>query len=263
VAEKSPQWGRSGSAVLRVLEELAVRSCHEVAAVSPAIGDHLRQRYGRPVAVIPPGVNAQPPVSPSEIRRWGLTDGSYVLYLGRLSSEKAPHLLVEAFRRLPGGLRLVVAGDSRHTAYKSRLAAMAAEDPRILLVGQAGGRVLEELLSNARLFVLPSLLEGLPLALLEAMNYGRACLVSDITENLYAMQGAGFTFRSDDAESLTERLRWCIGNPDACAAAGRQAQTLVRSRYTWDATADLYESLYRQCLVSSGGHAASLSHGPS
>jgi glycosyltransferase involved in cell wall biosynthesis len=133
---------------------------------------------------------------------------------------------------------------------------MADEDPRVLLAGLAGGRVLEELFSNARLFVLPSLLEGLPLALLEAMNYGLPCLASDIPENLYVLDHFGFTFRSGDALSLSERLDWLLRNPEACTAAGLQARALVRSHYTWDVTTDRYESLYRQCL---GSHLGALS----
>jgi len=253
LAEKSPQWGKTGSVVLRMLEALAVRSCHTITAVSPVLGDHFLQRYGRQASIIPPGVEPKSPVLPSEIRRWGLTEGSFILYVGRLSPEKGLDLLIDAFRRLSTRLRLVIAGNSRDEAHKARLATMAAADPRILLAGLAGGHVLEELFSNARLFVLPSLFEGLPLALLEAMNYGLPCLASDIPENLHVLDNFGFTFRSGDALSLSERLDWLLRNPEACTAAGLQTRALVRSRYTWDVTTDRYESLYRQCLLSHAG----------
>lgn len=251
VAEKSPQWGTTGSVVLGMLEGLAVRSCHTITAVSPVLRDHFVRRYGREVSVIPPGVESKPVLPPAEISRWGLARGSYILYVGRLSSEKGPDLLINAFRSLSTPLRLVIAGDSHDASYKARLAALAENDPRILFTGFAGGRVLQELYSNARLFVLPSLLEGLSLALLEAMNYGLPCLVSDIPENLHVLDNAGFTFRSGDVQSLFERLQWLLGNPEPCAAAGLQGQTLARSLYTWDATTERYESLYRRCLGDS------------
>ncbi|MCX5683135.1 MAG: glycosyltransferase family 4 protein [Planctomycetota bacterium] len=252
VAQNSPQWGTTGSVVLRMLEELAVRSCNTITAVSPALRDHFIQRYGREVLVIPPGVDLKPCLPPEEIRRWGLTRNSYILYVGRLSMEKGADLLINAFRALSTPLRLVIVGDSHDASYKTRLTALAQNDPRIRFIGFAGGRLLQELYSNARLFVLPSLLEGLSLALLEAMSYSLPCLVSDIPENLTVLDDAGFTFRSGDARSLSERLAWLLGNPESCAAAGLQGQTLVRGRYTWDATTNRYESLYAQCGAMTG-----------
>ena len=245
VAEKSPQWGTTGSVVLRMLEGLAVRSCETIAAVSPILRDHFVRRYGREVVVIPPGVEPKPSIPPQEIARWGLTSGSYILYVGRLSPEKAPDLLINAFRSVSTPLKLVIAGDSHDKSYKARLAALAEGDHRIMFTGFATGRRLQELYSNARMFVLPSLLEGLSLALIEAMSYGLPCLVSDIPENLHVRDNSGFSFRSGDLSSLSERIEFLLKNAEWCQTAGRQHQTFVRSRYSWDAIADRYESLYR------------------
>jgi glycosyltransferase involved in cell wall biosynthesis len=60
---------------------------------------------------------------------------------------------------------------------------MAFEDPRIILTGYITGEPLNQVFTHARLFVLPSYHEGLPIALLEAMSYGLSALVSDIPAN--------------------------------------------------------------------------------
>lgn len=245
VAEKSPQWGATGSVVLRMLEELAVRSCSIITAVSPVLGDHFTRRYGREVVVIPPGVESKPSVPLHGIARWGLTSGSYILYVGRLSPEKAPDLLINAFRSVSTPLKLVIAGDSHDKSYKARLAALADGDRRIVFTGFATGGVLQELYSHARMFVLPSLLEGLSLALLEAMSYGLPCLVSDIPENLHVLDNSDFSFRAGDLPHLSERIEWLLKNAECCRTAALQGQALVRTRYSWDAIADCYESLYR------------------
>ena len=276
VAERSPQWGASGSTVLRVLEGLAVRSCDALTAISPAVAGHLLRRYGRDAAIIPPGVDspasagtAAPSSSPpapsaafaasslppaetsrsrptAELARWGLASGSYVLYAGRLSPEKGPDILIRAFRRLSTHQVLVIAGESRDPAYRARLAALAEGDPRIRFTGWLSGEALADLYAHARLFVLPSLLEGLSLALLEAMSCGLPCLASDIPENRHVLAGTGFTFPSGDAAALADRMNSLLADPDACRAAGLRAQALVRARYSWDSVADAYESLYQR-----------------
>ena len=60
----------------------------------------------------------------------------------------------------------------------------AMGDESIIFTGFVQGRVLEELYSNARLYVQPSDLEGMSLSLLEAMSYGRCCLISNIAESV-------------------------------------------------------------------------------
>src|SRR5439155_19852756 len=123
----------------------------------------------RPTTYIPNGV-VQPATAPAphEIAtRFGLHGGDYVLFVGRLVPEKAPDVLLRAFRRVPGDVRLVIAGGSSFSdRYTHSLADLAAEDKRVLLPGYTYGQTLAELYANAAAFVLPSLVEGLPLTML-------------------------------------------------------------------------------------------------
>jgi glycosyltransferase involved in cell wall biosynthesis len=117
-----------------------------------------------------------------------------VLYLGRFSPEKNCHLLIEAFERINTATQLVLAGGSRSSdPYARRLYEHASE--RIRLVDYAAGEAGEELLTNAMLFALPSDIEGLSLALLEAMAAGLCVLTSDIPENRELVDGVGSTER--------------------------------------------------------------------
>ena len=59
---------------------------------------------------------------------------------------------------------------------------MAGDDPNIIFTGFVSGQTLEEIYSNAYVYVLPSKLEGMPLSLLEAMSYGNCVIGSDIAE---------------------------------------------------------------------------------
>jgi len=128
------------------------------------------------VEVIPNGVCPHPTGESDILKRSGLAPQQYVLFVGRLSEEKGCHQLIEAFQQAhTDGFRLVFAGGATYApSYAAELRAMAGPDVCFLgWVDQAG---LAELYANCALFVLPSSLEGLSVALLEAMSHGAPSL---------------------------------------------------------------------------------------
>jgi glycosyltransferase involved in cell wall biosynthesis len=98
------------------------------------------------------------------------------------------------------------------------------------------------------IFVLPSDLEGLSLALLDAMGAGLCVIASDVPENREAVQDAGFTFRRGDASDLADRLRFLMANPAVREAAGRAAKRRVREHYQWNGIALDIEQLYFEMM---------------
>src|SRR5205814_3517460 len=108
---------------------------------------------------VPNGGILRERVQPQNILEWGLEAGNYVLFLGRFSPEKGCHLLVEAFEQLQTNVKLVMAGASSYCDDYSRKLRMHATD-QIRMLGWVSGKPLEELLTNAMIFVLPSDMEG-------------------------------------------------------------------------------------------------------
>ena len=179
--------------------------------------DELAADYHLIYADWPGSVRRQGEVLARLIReRFALAEGSYVLFVGRLVPEKAPDLLIEAFRHVPGDLRLVIVGGSSFTdRYAASLRRLASADPRVMFTGYLYGETIEELYSNAAVFVLPSLLEGLPLTLLEAAAYGVPIVASDIPPHLEVVtrDAPGHRlFRSGDARSLAQVVESVIEN---------------------------------------------------
>jgi glycosyltransferase involved in cell wall biosynthesis len=165
------------------------------------------------------------------------------LFLGRFSPEKNCHLLIEAFERIDTHVKLVLAGGAiTEDDYSRTLRAHASE--RIRLLDYVSGRELDALLTNAMLFVLPSDLEGLSLALLEAMGAGICVLASDIPENRELVDGAGFTFKHGDAQDLERMLRILIVSPELREDAGCAAQDRIRNHYQWHTIAAQIERIY-------------------
>jgi glycosyltransferase involved in cell wall biosynthesis len=247
--DERAKWGRGAQAVLRTAQWMSARVPNATIVVSGALQQHYRRVHGRSTFHIPNGVVPPTPRAANEIRsRFGLEPGSYVLFVGRLVPEKAPDVLVEAFRSVPQGKRLVIAGGSSFTNdYVTRLERIAADDPRVSLVGYVYGDTLAELYSNAAAFVLPSLLEGLPLTLLEAASYGLPIIASSIPPHLEVLgqdRPGHQLVIPGDVESLSAALRSVLAGGGTIAADAASLQARVVDRYSWDKAADATEDVY-------------------
>jgi glycosyltransferase involved in cell wall biosynthesis len=98
------------------------------------------------------------------------------------------------------------------------------------------------------LFVLPSDLEGLSLALLEAMGAGLCVLVSDVPENRELVDGVGFTFKHGDQEDLERMLGLLLSSPEIRKAAGKAAKQRIQDHYLWPNIAREIEQTYLRMM---------------
>lgn len=239
------KWGWFARSFLRFSEWASVAISDALTVVSQTQQAYLREKYDTRSVFIPPGISPVDHALPDEIARLGLHRGDYILFAARLEKEKGLRYLIEAYKKLKPEKKLVVAGDNPlDDTYKREMRTLADGDPNVIFTGFVSGKLLQELFSNCYLFALPSELEGLPIAVLEAMNYGCACLVSDIPENREAIGGHGFTFRNKDSDDLARVLGDLLASPDRVRDAGVAARTYVAGRFSWDAVADDLEQLY-------------------
>ena len=226
------KWGRFASFTLRLGELASARLPNRTMVVSRALQRHYQTAYGVETTYVPNGSVLRKRVAPSQMPEWRLEPDNYVLFLGRFSPEKNCHLLIEAYEKLDTRAKLVLAGGSSYTnAYVDKL--RQHQSDKILFLDWVHGPALDELLTNAALFVLPSDLEGLSLALLDAMGAAVCVLTSDIPENREVIEGTGFTFQPGDATDLARMLRFLLSDPRTRAVSGRNAQARVRERYLW------------------------------
>lgn len=230
------KWGRFASWYIRFGERCAARLADEVIVLSENVQQYFVDTYGRETVFIPNGVSRPEPVQAQEITaRYGLEQDDYILFLGRLVPEKGIRYLIRAFKQVDTDKKLVIAGGASDTdEFAQELKTLAADDPRIQFTGFVQGRVLEELYSNAYVYVLPSDLEGMPLSLLEAMSYGNCCLTSDIPECASVIGEFGVTFRKGDVDDLRAGMQRLCDEPDSVRALKGQAADYICGRYNWD-----------------------------
>ncbi|MGC8906042.1 MAG: glycosyltransferase family 4 protein [Desulfomonilaceae bacterium] len=246
---KRAKWGPMSRLFLRMNDFTLGMFPSAVTCVSKTMKEHFEKTLGREVAYIPNGVEPPTPKAPQRIKSLGLNGNDYILFAARLVPEKGAHYLIEAFLKLDPPLKLVIAGDDPFEKdYIRTLRRLGQTSDKIIFPGYASGDEYLELITNAALFVLPSEIEGMPVALLEAMSYGKCCIVSDIPENVEALAGKGFVFANKSVDDLARVLRTAIQDEETAAALGQQGREYVLAEYSWDRIVGLYEEFYRRVI---------------
>lgn len=170
------------------------------------------------------------------------------LYMGRIATEKNVEALLRAWRLVsPQGCQLVIVGDG---PLKSGLQ-NTYNDADIIWWGyEADLDTRVALQQCAEVFVLPSLVEGLSLALLEAMASGTACVATDAgADGEVIGGGAGIVMST---QGVTTQLRTLLpvlrDQPILCSELGRRGRSRILERYTLSRNIDAIENLYRELL---------------
>lgn len=160
--------------------------------------------------------------------------------------------MIEAFHNVKTDKKLVIAGGTSDTdTYMEQLKELAAGDERIIFTGFVQGRRLQELYSNAYVYVLPSDLEGMPLSLLEAMSYGNCCLTSNIPECAEVIGNHGVTFQKSNVEDLELQLQMLCDQPQTVLNYKRRASDYICRKYDWDVIVQQTLYLYENNLFPS------------
>lgn len=175
------KWGRVARWWLRQSERLSLRHCDRVIFVNRLRMEHFDEQVQHKSIYIPNGAQAaQPTTATNYLLRHNITPGEYVLSVGRITPEKGLEHLIEAANRSSVIRQVVIAGESDHnTDYLKQLKALDTSH-KVIFTGYATDDNLCQLYSHARLLALPSLSEGFPMALLEAMSYRLPIVASDI-----------------------------------------------------------------------------------
>ena len=160
---------------------------------------------------------------------------------GRFVKEKGFHDLIEAWQRaaIPG-YRLAIAGDADHPDSYSADLKRRASEAGVVLTGFIRGRRLNQLMSHAALFTMPSYHEGLPIALLEAMSYGLDVAVSSIPANRLDALDNGDFFPAGDVGALSEILKRKLAEP--------RRRVYDLTPYNWDTIARQTLEVYSDVL---------------
>jgi glycosyltransferase involved in cell wall biosynthesis len=238
------KWGPTASRLLKWGEARGARSANVVVTVSRIMQQYVKSQYGLDAEYIPNGATL-PTAAPraGEIERWGLTGGGYVLAVGRIIRDRGLHRVIDAFRGVPGDLKLAIVGaETPRTSYSDELRQMA--DGRVVFTGEVFGQALSDLYANCAVYVLGSSVEGLPITVCEAMAHGRPLLLSEIPENREVAADAALYFNPSDSNELKSQLRVLLEDQQLQEKLSARGLARARTTFNWDRVTDQLETLY-------------------
>jgi glycosyltransferase involved in cell wall biosynthesis len=181
--------------------------------------------------------------------------GRGAVYVGRLSEEKGPRLLLEAWRGMDG-LPLAIVGTG---PLEAELRARAAGIAGVRFTGQLPPEAVQDELRRALFLVAPSLCyESFPLAIAEAMAAGKAAVASQPSAMADWVEPGrtGLLFPSGDAGALARACRELAADPARTEAMGREARARYEDELSPERSLERLLAVYRQALQARGCPAA-------
>lgn len=253
IDRKHKKWGFIARMALRLGEWAACKFAHQTITVSDALRQYCDEAYDTECVHIPNGVTVNDVKNLSQLKKFGLKPNGYVGFYSRLVPHKNAHLLIAAWKNiskknpaLVRDLKLAIVGDSSFTdKYVNELKEMVKNEKSIIMTGYQSGQSLYQLFAGAKIIAHPSESEGMSIAVLEAMSYGKTVLASDIPENKEALGNCGFYCRRNSREDLERKLTYLLRNPQLLKSMGQRAQNRVRENFDWGKLAAKVEEVYK------------------
>lgn len=204
-----------------------------VLAPSAATAEEIRRDYKVERPGVLPNVTGGLAVVPAEESS---EDPGFFLFVGRLRIRKGVEVLLEAMKILRDRhpeARLLIAGDGEHRGSLERRTAELELGPAVRFLGRCDAARVRGLLRGARALVVPSIYEGMPLVVLEAMEAGVPVIASEVSGIPEVVEdgGTGWLVLPEDPVDLADALAEALADPDEAARRGEAGRRTVEERF--------------------------------
>jgi glycosyltransferase involved in cell wall biosynthesis len=240
--ERRFRWWKAPLQIL--LGQITARTADLVLAPSAATAAEIRRDYGvDEVGVIPNATGGLKVEPAGEVEG----DGGYLLFVGRLRIRKGVEVLLQALRELRRRfpeVMLRIAGDGEHRARLEWKTAELGLESAVSFLGTCGAARVRTLLRGAAALVVPSIYEGMPLVVLEAMAAGVpvvASRVSGIPEVVVDGE-TGWLVPPEDPRALAGSLAEILAQPGEARRRGEAGRQRVAELYSAEKVAERWRA---------------------
>jgi glycosyltransferase involved in cell wall biosynthesis len=246
----------------RLRQRALSQGVHRYLAVSQGMADEMVRDHvvpARKLRVVRNSVSAhafdRPPDPALRAMLTGARDRAVVLTLARLVGRKGLGTLLDAAALVPGVVFAIAGEGEDRSVLETRIRQLGLGD-RIRILGQRDD--IPALLASCDLFVLPSLFEGLPLSILEAMAAGKPVIATAVpgTREAVSEGKTGLLFPPGDAPALAGTITAILADRDLAGRLGRAGQIHVRQEFSAEMMARQVEAVYGEVLRSAPAPAA-------
>jgi glycosyltransferase involved in cell wall biosynthesis len=250
IASVQPQYNSFLQSLLKMLERFTYSRGDLIIFLS----DEEKQEFFRKMnflpetsIIIPTGISGEKfslPKSESLLKAFNIRNKRVLTFVGRLIKTKGIEYLIDAISLLKNDNYVVlIVGDGPDYGSLNNLVKRKKLQEKVIFTGFR--RDIPEILSITDIFVLPSLSEGLPIALLEAMAGGCACVVTDIGLPIKDRE-TGLVVPPANPEILADRIDGLLTNPEYLNTLKVNARDYVILNHSWKNAADDYMEIFFQ-----------------
>ncbi|MCS7151192.1 MAG: glycosyltransferase family 4 protein [Endomicrobia bacterium] len=242
------KWNFIEKQILKLCEKIVVMYADEIFCIAVWIKYFIEQNYNKPVTCTPNGIGIKlRKLTRNYIKQFALSPGNYFLCVGGFVPEKGFLDVVRAFNGIEDkeGWKLVLAGTGIvHQKYLKQIRYESKPNPDIIIIPETLPEMMEELFSNAGVFVTTSHYEAAPTYLITAIGYNLPVIASSIDANImvgkeyayYYPQGHIFGLRYYLKKAIRKELQFRTFNRD-----------LVLD-YDWNKVTSIVEDVYLRLL---------------
>jgi len=242
------------------MEKITCKKADNIIAASNYTAQSIIKEYNIPsdkVRVIPNAVSIEkfnPKIDGFKIReKWNLSKDKIVLFVGRLDLNKGIKYLIEAFSKIiidiPNA-RLMIVGDGPLKNDIKKIVSMHNMEKYIIFAGNVESKDLPKFYAASDIVVLPSLMEGFGIVLLEAMATGKPCIATKAggTKDVILNGKTGFLVPPADSYALYHAMRTILINDDIAKKFGNAGLERVKKNFTWNKVVKQTLNTYKEIL---------------
>jgi len=169
---------------------------------------------------------------------------NYCIYVGSLTKRKGVEYLLHALKHLD--IRCYIVGDGPERNNLENLSEKLSLS-NVEFMGAVPLGKISELLSKAQFFILPSIREGMPLSILEAMASGCPVIATNISGIPEIVRNGynGFLVEPGNVKQLREKINILHNDHDLCINMGKNARNFIKERFSWRKTAEKLVEVYK------------------
>jgi glycosyltransferase involved in cell wall biosynthesis len=245
---------------LEIMQKKLCERADKIISVSTYTARSVIKEFNIPpdkIEVIPNGVDINrfnPNINVEEMReKWGIQSEPIVLFVGRLDYNKGIKYLIGGFSKLIKDIsdaKLVIVGQGPDRDHLNHLIDKHNLIKSVILAGRVENKDLPKAYCASNVIVLPSLMEGFGISLLEAMACGKPCIATSAggTTDVVVDGKTGFIVPPSDPLSLYQAMYTLLSDDNLSQKFGMASRKRAEKNFAWDAIAKRTINLYEEMI---------------